>query len=182
MTSLPSPSKGRLFELLKTLSFEEREIELVSGASSSVYMDCKQTLGLHLFEAVQALEAAASRQCGGVGGMSIGADPLATAVSVTALGHGRQLPAYLVRKEPKSHGTETYIEGRKNIPDGTPVILLEDVITTGGSTLKAARRARSEGLVPFAVAVIVDREAGGREALEQDGLLVHSLFSLSEFS
>ena len=153
-------------------------------------MDCKQTalhpegaaaLGHHLLEAVEALERQLDRKCAGVGGMSIGADPLATAVSLTALTQGRSLPAFLVRKTPKSHGTEKYIEGRRNLPDGTPVILLEDVITTGGSTLKAARRARAEGLAPFGVAVIVDREAGGREALERDGLAVQSVFQLSEF-
>jgi len=163
---------------------------LASGLESNLYVDCKQTalhpegalaLGVHLFEAVKAVEAATGRTAAGVGGMSIGADPLSTAVSLAALAQGRHLPAFMVRKDPKGHGTGVYVEGRKNLPDGSPVILLEDVVTTGGSTLRACERARSEGLDPFGVAVIVDRQCGGIDNFSEAGLTTHALFTLEQF-
>ena len=96
---------------------------LSSGQPSNVYVDCKQTslhpegarlLGELLYEAVLKLEARCGKKAEAVGGMSIGADPLATAVSLTALKKGRSLPAFLVRKTAKAHGTKAYIEGAKN--------------------------------------------------------------------
>jgi orotate phosphoribosyltransferase len=137
-------------------------------------------LGALLLDAVERLEARLGRRATGVGGMSIGADPLATAVSLAAWARGRHLPAFLVRKERKGHGTGAWVEGRRNLPAGSPVILLEDVVTTGGSTLRAAERVREDGLEPFAVAAIIDRQAGGREALEGAGLPVEALFTLAE--
>jgi len=185
------PDRQRLFALLKELSFEERAVVLASGATSNLYLDCKQTalhpegalaLGIHLLEAVESIEEATGRKAAGVGGMSIGADPLATAVSLCALAQGRHLPAFLVRKTPKVHGTEVYVEGRRSLPDGSPVVLLEDVVTTGGSTLRACRHARSEGLDPFGVAVIVDRQCGGIANLASEGLTSRALFTLDQFS
>ncbi len=184
------PTREQLFDLLSTLSFERRAVVLASGAESNLYVDCKQTalhpegalaLGVHLLKAVEAIEAATGRTAVGVGGMSIGADPLSTAVSLTALALGRHLPAFMVRKDPKGHGTEVYVEGRRNLPNGSPVILLEDVVTTGGSTLRACERARREGLDPFGVAVIVDRQCGGVANLTEAGLTTHSVFTLDQF-
>ena len=184
------PTRAQLFDLLSTLSFERRAVVLASGAESNLYVDCKQTalhptgalaLGAHLLDVVEAIEAATGRTAAGVGGMSIGADPLSTAVSLTALSRGRHLPAFMVRKEPKGHGTEVYVEGRANLPDGSPVILLEDVITTGGSTIRAGERARREGLDPFGVAVIVDRQCGGKENLTAAGFFTESIFTLEQF-
>ena len=185
-------SRGRLFELLKRLSYEQRDTEIVlaSGASSNEYVDCKQTalhpegaraLGQALYDACLRIEGATNRTGAGIGGMSIGADPLATATSLAALENGRMLPAYLVRKDPKGHGTQAYLEGLKNIPAGADVLMLEDVVTTGGSTLQAAERVRAAGLNPIGVAVIIDREVGGMAALEAAGLHAISLFKLSEF-
>ena len=113
--------------------------------------------------------------------MAIGADPLATATSLAAFERGRHLPAYLVRKEPKSHGTQEYLEGLKNIPAGAHVLMVEDVVTTGGSTLKALERVRASGLNPIGVAVIIDREVGGMDTLKQNGLFARALFKLSDF-
>lgn len=187
MPSPAAPSLARLRALLTTLSVARRPVKLASGADSDIYIDCKQTalhpegaaaLGVHLLAAVERIEALTGRQATGVGGMSIGADPLATAVSLAAWQRGRLLPAFLVRKTPKAHGTAVWLEGRANLRDGGGVILLEDVVTTGGSTLSAAARVREAGLDPFGVACIVDRGAGGRAALVADGLTVESLFDL----
>ncbi|MCA9540831.1 MAG: orotate phosphoribosyltransferase [Myxococcales bacterium] len=186
-----APTRERLRSLLRTLSLIRGDITLASGAQSGVYIDSKQTslhpegaaaLGALLLDAVLAIEARTGRRAVGVGGMSIGADPLATAVSLTAWARGRALPAFLVRKTPKGHGTEAYLEGMANLPAGSPVVLLEDVVTTGGSTLSAAKRARAEGLDPFGVACIVDRQVGGVAALAADGLDVEALFALDELA
>lgn len=182
------PDRARLFELLRALSFRRQAVTLASGAQSDLYVDCKQTalhpegawaLGHHLLDAVESIEARTGREAKAVGGMSIGADPLATAVSLVAFMRGRHLPAFLVRKTPKSHGTAVWLEGMANLSPGAAVVLLEDVITTGGSTIKAAERVRGEGLDPFGAAVIVDREAGGRDALGAAGLEVEVLYTLS---
>lgn len=184
----PTPDRARLLELLRSLSFSRRPVTLASGEQSDLYVDCKQTalhpegawaLGHHLLAAVESIEARTGRRATAVGGMSIGADPLATAVSLVAHLRGRHLPAFLVRKTPKAHGTAVWLEGMANLEPGADIVLLEDVITTGGSTLKAAERVREEGLDPFGVAVIVDREAGGRAALGAAGLEVESLYTLS---
>ena len=176
--------------LLESLSVEFRSVVLSSGQPSNVYVDCKQTslhpegallLGELLYEAVLKLEARCGKKAEAVGGMSIGADPLATAVSLTALKKGRSLPAFLVRKTAKAHGTKAYIEGAKNFPDGASVILLEDVITTGGSALLAAERLREADYNPFAVAAIVDREVGGMANLLSANLTSCALYNLSEF-
>ena len=183
-------SRARLLALLHELSYEERDVVLASGAKSSFYLDCRQTalhpegaaaIGQHLLALIPEIEARTQQEAVGVGGMSLGADPLATSVSLTAFATGRHLPAFLVRKNAKGHGTGHFVEGRRNLPEGSPVILVEDVITTGGSTLLAAERARNEGLVPIGVAVIVDRLAGGRQRLEEAGLATEALFTLNDF-
>jgi orotate phosphoribosyltransferase len=185
----PTPTRDRLRSLLLDLSFEWRPVVLASGQKSDFYLDCKQTalhpegaaaLGALLLDATERLEAGLGRKAAGAGGMSIGADPLATAVSLAAWGRGRHLPAFLVRKERKAHGTGAWVEGRRNLPDGSPVILLEDVVTTGGSTLRAAERVREDGLEPIGVAAIVDRLSGGAEAFAAAGLAFEALFRIDE--
>ena len=186
---LPMPTRQQLLTLLKTLSYERRDIVLASGTPSTEYVDCKQTalhptgswcLGWQFYECLQAIEKALDRTVHAVGGMSIGADPLATATSIAALSQGRSLPAYLVRKEPKGHGTGEYLEGLKNISPGADVMLLEDVVTTGGSTLMAAERVQAAGLNPIGVVTIIDREVGGMKRLEDAGLHARAIFTLSE--
>ena len=190
MNSKTRRNRERLFELLKELSYETRDVVLASGSASNEYVDCKQTalhpegakvLGAELFSLCQEIERAIGKLGQGVGGMAIGADPLATATSLAAFDSGRHLPAYLVRKEPKSHGTQEYLEGLKNIPVGANVLMVEDVVTTGGSTVKALERVRASGLNPIGVAVIIDREVGGMENLKEHGLFALSLFKLSDF-
>ncbi len=89
--------------------------------------------------------------------------------------------AFIVRKEPKGHGTGQWIEGRKTIPDGSRVVVIEDVVTTGGSALKAIERCRAEHLVPVACVALVDRLEGGREAIEAAGVPLFALFTRKDF-
>jgi orotate phosphoribosyltransferase len=116
-----------------------------------------------------------------VGGMTLGADPISSAVSLTSFLDGPPLPAFYVRKEPKGHGTQQWLEGKKSLPPAARVCVLEDVITTGGSTLKAVERCRVEGLQVGGVVALVDREEGGSAAIEKAGLRLRSLFRRSDF-
>jgi len=163
--------RSRLLEILRTLSFERRKVVLASGRESDFYIDCKRTaltaeghvlVGRLLFDRVRRIRPLVR----GVGGLTLGADPIASAVALTSFLEGEPVDAYIVRKEPKGHGTGQWIEGRKTIPDGSRVVVLEDVVTTGGSALKAIERCRAERLEPVACLALVDRAEGGREAIE----------------
>jgi orotate phosphoribosyltransferase len=116
----------------------------------------------------------------GVGGLTLGADPLVMAVSLMAFRKGMLIPATMIRKEPKKHGTSRFIEGVENFKPGAPFLVLEDVVTTGGSALKAIEILRNEGFNPTHVFSLVDREAGGAEAFQSLGVKFSSLFTLSQ--
>lgn len=177
--------RTRLLARMALLSYERREVTLASGLKSNFYIDCKQTvltaeghflvgsllLGL-IRERAPAVEA--------VGGLTMGADPLASSVSTLSYVAGRPLAAFYVRKEAKGHGTGQWIEGAKSLRAGMPVAILEDVVTTGGSALKAIARARDFGLDVKLILGLVDREEGGREALEREAPLV-TLFKKRDF-
>jgi orotate phosphoribosyltransferase len=178
--------RARLLALLARLSYERREVTLSSGLKSDFYIDCKQTvltaeghflvgslmLGL-VRERAAAVEA--------IGGLTMGADPLASAVSTLSYLAGRPLAAFYVRKEAKGHGTGQWIEGVKSLRPAMPVAIVEDVVTTGGSALKAIERARAFGLEVKLILGLVDREEGGREALEREAPLV-TLFRKRDFA
>jgi orotate phosphoribosyltransferase len=115
-----------------------------------------------------------------VGGLTLGADPLATAVSLAAFANGLRIPAFLVRKEPKGHGTLSSLEGMKTYPKGVSVVVLEDTATTGGSSLKAVDRLQEAGFQVEAVVSVVDRQEGAREAIEARGIKFFSLSTLPE--
>ena len=115
-----------------------------------------------------------------VGGLTLGADPITTAVSLKAFEKGIYLPACLIRKEPKGHGTNQYIEGVQNIKRGAEVLVVEDVSTTGSSALVGVERLRDAGFHPTTVLTIVDREQGAEEKFKKNGLDFHCLFKLSE--
>jgi orotate phosphoribosyltransferase len=178
-------NRQRLLALLKRLSYEEREVTLASGLKSNFYIDCKQTvltaeghfLVASLFGRVLAERAP---QVEAIGGVTMGADPLASAVSTLSYIAGRPLPAFYVRKEAKGHGTGAWIEGTKSLRPGMPVAILEDVVTTGGSALKAIARVREYGLKVAIILGLVDRGEGGREVLEKEAPLV-SLFHRNDF-
>jgi orotate phosphoribosyltransferase len=178
--------RARLLELLRTLSFERRKVILASGKESDFYIDCKRTaltaeghalVGRLLFEKVRRIRPLVR----GVGGLTLGADPIASAIALTSFLEGEPVDAYIVRKEPKGHGTGQWIEGRKTIPDGSRVVVIEDVVTTGGSALKAIERCRAEKLEPVACLALVDRMEGGRDAIEAQGVPLDALFTRTDF-
>lgn len=116
----------------------------------------------------------------GVGGMTMGADPLVSAATVISYEQGRPLHGLLVRKEAKGHGTGQFVEGLGNFSAGDSVAMLEDVVTTGGSLLKACDRVKDAGLSIAAVCAILDREEGGREKLQEAGYNLLALFTRRE--
>lgn len=178
--------RARMLQLLTEKSYAKKKIILSSGRESDFYIDCKKTIlsaeghyltGKLLFAGVREAFPAAV----GVGGLTMGADPIASAVSLVSFLGGAPLHAFLVRKEPKGHGTGQWIEGLTSLPKDAPVVIVEDVVTTGASTLKAIERARAEGLQPIGAFTLVDRQEGGREAIEASGVPVRSLFTRSDF-
>lgn len=181
--------KERLFELLYTRSFVYRDnppFTLASGKTSSYYFDCKATTlhqeGLSLLgEAFLDMLSDTIEQtgAGAVGGLTLGADPIALSTSIAAYTRGMDLRPLIVRKEAKGHGTKKWIEG--DLDGLKKVIALDDVITTGGSTIKAIERLREGGLEVVAAAVIIDRQEGGRENIEEIGVPVISLFTRNDF-
>ncbi len=165
--------RDRLLELLRTLSYEKKEVTLASGRKSNFYIDCKQTIlsaeghflvGNLVFDLLQEK----APQVKAVGGLTMGADPIASAVATISWQRQRPLNAFYVRKEPKGHGTQKWIEGDKQVVAGTEVAIVEDVCTTGGSAFKAIERARLHGLVVRHAITLVDREEGGRELIERE--------------
>jgi orotate phosphoribosyltransferase len=163
--------RGRLLELLTRDSYQEREVVLSSGKKSNFYIDCKQTTlqseGHFLVgQLFQRIIDEVAPEAEAVGGLTLGADPLASAVAVVSFIAGRPRHAFIVRKEPKGHGTGQWIEGTRALRPGMPVVILEDVVTTGASTLSAVERARTGELQVVRVVALVDRDEGGREAVE----------------
>jgi len=160
----------RLLELLKTHAYVEREVILASGKPSTFYIDCKQAIlsaeGHFLVGTVLCdLLAHIAPEVRAIGGLTMGADPIASAVATVSFQLGRPLDAFYIRKEPKEHGTQRWVEGR--VAAGTVVAIVEDVCTTGASTLKAIERARLHGLEVARVIALVDRDEGGRAEVEK---------------
>ena len=189
MQSLPDRSalsvkRERLLELLRSRAFQEREVVLSSGRTSNFYLDCKQvsldaegaTLIGELFHA--AIDELAP-QAVAVGGLTLGADPLATATSIASFLAGRPRAAFIVRKEPKGHGTNQWVESTQ-LPAGADVVVVEDVVTTGASMLKAIERARLAGLHVVHALGLVDRLEGGRDAIVREVPLT-TLFTRRDF-
>jgi orotate phosphoribosyltransferase len=176
----------RLLELLKQLSFEKRKVTLTSGKESDFYIDCKRTaltaeghflIGRLLFAEIRRH----GPEVRAVGGLTLGADPLVSAVSLTSYLAGQPLAAFIVRKEAKEHGTEQWIEGAHTLEPGSPVAIVEDVVTSGGSTLKAIQRAELHGFKVSQAFALVDRLEGGRGALEAKGYRLVALYTRNDF-
>jgi len=176
--------RERLKSIIKELSYEKRKVTLASGRESDFYFDGKQTtlhseggylVGRLFYDAIKDVDDVQA-----VGGITLGADPIATATSIAALLDKKPLHAFIIRKEPKGHGTGQWLEGRKNLPAGTRVVIVEDVVTTGGSSMKAVRRAEEEGLKVLGIVTLVDREEGGRENIEKEGYWLRAIFTKSE--
>ena len=183
-------SQTALLDMLKTRAFDRRTVTLSSGRVSDFYIDCKQVtlngfghvhVGRSLLAAMSAFEARAGVTLGAVGGLTLGADPIASAVAMTAALDGRELPAFIVRKEAKGHGTGAYLEGVDRLAKGTQVAVVEDVMTTGGSAAKAIERTRAAGYLVPVVLGLVDRLEGARESLEALDVEVIALFTRNDF-
>jgi orotate phosphoribosyltransferase len=172
--------RARLAKLLLEKSYIEGEVVLTSGKKSDYYFDCKQTalhpegaflIGSLFFELLK------DEDIKGVGGMTLGADPLVTAVSLVSQLQHKPWPGFIVRKTSKGHGTNQYLEGLKNFAPGDRVALLEDVVTTGGTLRTACQRVSDAGLVIHGVYCVLDREEGGTENLASDGFELKSIFT-----
>ena len=172
-----------LRDLLTARSLRRGDFVLASGKHSSFYIDARLTTmsgeGLALIGAL-GLERLAARGWTprAVGGLTLGADPVAYALAAAARGRGLPLDAFTVRKQAKTHGTGKRIEGC--FATGMPVVIVEDVITTGGSAHEAIVAVESEGGQVLGVLAVVDREEGGRAVLEQAGYAVEALVTASE--
>ncbi len=157
---------------------------LSSGLTSNFYIDCKQVSldaegAMLIGELFHAMISEVAPGAVAVGGLTMGADPLATATSIMSFQAGAPRSAFLVRKEPKGHGTNQWVESTK-LPAGSKVVILEDVITTGASTLRAIERSRLAGLTVLHAVGLVDRLEGGREAIVAETPLT-TLFTRRDF-
>jgi len=169
--------ESRLVALLREKSVRHGEFTLASGKKSDLYVDARQTT-LHAEGGwlVGTLMLARLRpDVVGVGGMTLGADPIASSTQTVAWAAGRTLHAFLIRKEAKEHGAGGLVVGLANLPPGSKVAVVEDTTTTGGSLIKAVERAREAGLDVVQCLTVVDREEGAAEALAAAGLRLEAL-------
>lgn len=176
--------KDRLVHLILDRAFKyskEPVFKLVSGRMSNYYFNCKAItlnpegmylIGNIIFEMI--------RECGakGIGGLTLGADPIADAVAYTSYLKNNPFEAFVVRKTAKAHGTMQWIEG--NVATGDKVVIVDDVITTGKSTIEAITRAKEAGLDIVKVIALVDRQEGGKENIEELGYTVETVVTREE--
>jgi orotate phosphoribosyltransferase len=184
MNTTSGEDRARLLEILVRRSLEFGRFRLASGGESHYYVDVRKTSfdpeGASL-TARLLVDLTSLGQPGGpnaVGGPTIGADPLVTALGLEALARGDQVDCFVVRKESKDHGAQRRIEG--NLSPGAKVLVLDDVLTQGGSLASTIEAVEAAGAEVVAVACVVDREAGGRERLAAPGRSVHAIFRVSE--
>jgi orotate phosphoribosyltransferase len=170
-----------LLDLILQYAYVEGDFVLTSGAKSSYYINCKQVtlraegalaLGRLLFQLLPQDTIA-------IAGLTLGADPMVSAVSVVSAYEGKPIPALIIRKTPKGHGTKAYIEG-PTLASGAKVVVLEDVVTTGGSALTAVERLQDAGYEVLQIMSLVDREQGGSELYQSKGIEFKALFSIQE--
>lgn len=168
----------RLLELVKEKSFTYGDFTLSSGMKSSYYFDGRMTtlspegaylVGRKVFHLLKKEDIQA------IGGPTLGADPIVAAVTQVSYMEGKPVPAFIVRREPKEHGTRRHIEG--NLPSGGRVAIVDDVITTGGAIFKAIRAVEEEGCQVGKVVVLLDRNQGGSDELRRSGYDVAALLS-----
>lgn len=170
-----------LLDLFCQLAYVEGEFVLSSGQRSSYYINGKQVT-LHPQGALAIGRLLLSHlllDTEAVAGLTLGADPIVSAVSIVSALENRPIPALIIRKEAKGHGTRAYIEGPA-LPAGAKVVVLEDVVTTGQSALKAVERLRSAEYQVEQVIALVDRQQGGTQLYESAGLKFQSVFTIQE--
>ena len=176
-------SRNEFLALLKEEAYKKGDFKLSSGRKSEHYVNCKPVtlqgdalmfISWCMFECLE-------EDCDAVGGLTLGADPLVAGVAMVAAIDERSLGGLIVRKEPKGHGTQAWIEG-PSLPKGSKVTVLEDVITTGGSAIKAAEKLRDAGYVVENVVAIINRQEGTEadDAMDDANLNLISLFMLEE--
>ena len=176
----------RLLELLRERGFRRGRFRLSSGKESDFFIDCKPAVlsaeghalvGAALLERIAKL----GTPVVAVAGVELGGCPLASAVAARSFSDGTPLDAVYVRKSTKDHGTRKTVEGSDHLPRGAAVVLTEDTVTTGGSTLRAIERLREAGLEVRAVLAIVDRLEGGAQAIRDAGVPFQSLYDRHDF-
>jgi orotate phosphoribosyltransferase len=176
--------RSRLLELMRTLAYREGDFKLSSGQMSSYYIDSKKVtlhpLGALLVGALLLERMPASAIA--IGGLTLGADPIVTAVSVVSVlkRPEKSVGAFIVRKEIKKHGSQQWLEGF-TLPTGSPVVIVDDVVTTGASGLQAVEKAEEQGCQILKILSLVDRNQGGRELYENRGYAYESLFVVDDF-
>jgi orotate phosphoribosyltransferase len=176
-----SEIKTQLLDLLCQKAYQEGEFVLSSGQKSSYYINGKQvTLDPYGALAIgQLLLNLLPPDTQAVAGLTLGADPIVSAVSVVSAVENRPVSALIIRKEAKGHGTQAYIEG-PGLPEGAKVVVLEDVVTTGQSALKAVARLQDAGYMVEEVMALVDRQQGGAELYANQGLKFTALFTIAD--
>jgi orotate phosphoribosyltransferase len=185
-TALSPTPREQLRDLIRELAVVRGRVTLSSGAEADYYVDLRRVtlhhraaplVGHVLLDHLEEL-GFGTAEVDAVGGLTLGADPVATALLHAAASRGQDLDAFVVRKEAKAHGMQRRVEG----PDiaGRRVVVLEDTSTTGSSPIAAVQAAREAGAEVVAVAVIVDRATGARERIEALGVPYHHLFDLAD--
>ena len=184
---MTTSNRARLVEIIKARSFKSGTgVKLASGRTSQFYFNMKPTMldpeGGSLMAGL-ILDALAGEKADYIGGLEMGAVPIATAVAVASHARGSRLPAFFVRKSAKDHGTQSLVEGLApgETLKGKRVVIVEDVTTTGGSALKAIEAAHQEGATVVRVVTIVDRCEGATEAFAAAKLPFTALLSLDDF-
>ncbi|MBE9105065.1 orotate phosphoribosyltransferase [Nostoc cf. edaphicum LEGE 07299] len=173
--------RHKLLDLFCQLAYQEGDFLLSSGLRSSYYVN-KTQVTLHPQGALavgRLLFPLLPVDTQAVGGLTMGADPIVTAVSIVSVYENRPIPALIIRKEAKGYGTRAYIEG-PSLPESAKVVVLEDVVTTGQSALKAVERLKDAGYTVNQVISLVDRQQGGGELYQSAGLKFETLFSIQE--
>jgi orotate phosphoribosyltransferase len=172
---------ARLLDLIKDKALRVGRITLSSGKVSDYYVDARSVVldpeGAYLTGKLM-LKMIKS-QAEAVAGMTLGADPIVASISVLSHLEGRDLPALIIRKEPKKHGTQRFIEGPA-LSKGTKVAVVDDVVTTGSSLIKSIERLQAEGYQPVQVIAILDRQEGGNEALAAAGYQLQAIFTRAD--
>ena len=178
-----SPVIRELIGLIESKALKRGTFRLASGREASFYLDAKQVVldahgamlvGRAILERLRSLGPLPAA----VGGMSIGADPITSAVITMAGVEGVPLKGFMVRKEPKDHGTKKYVEGP--VEPGQRVVIVEDVTTTGGSSLLAIDRVHEFGLIVERVVTVIDRLAGAKDAFAARGIPLESLVTIRD--
>jgi len=173
--------RGALLELICQVAYKEGDFTLSSGKKSDYYINGKQVT-LHAqggLMVARLLLSMLPTGTVGIGGLTLGADPMVSAISIAGAYENQPVTPLIIRKEAKGHGTRAYIEGPE-LPQGSTVVILEDVVTTGASAMKAVERLRNAGYVVNDILALVDRQQGGQALYEKEGLAFRPIFTIAE--